>query len=132
MSVSFFDRTYREALSLTRETRDYFNEVEPDERDQAPSRVRLAMSCEGMRVTARLTQVVAWLLIQRAVMEGELTRAEAREQPYRLSGQDVCSHVDAQHEADFPERLRDLLARSLSLYQRIERLDAELDFAAIH
>jgi len=65
--VAFFNSTYKDALSLTREARDYLTHKEPQERRNLPPEIRLTASCEALRVTARLTQVMAWLLVQRAV-----------------------------------------------------------------
>jgi len=126
--VAFFNSTYQDALILTREARDYLTHKEPQERRGLPPEVRLAASCEALRVTARLTQVMAWLLVQRAVHAGEIQREEAASDPYRLSGQEVCEPTDdAAVAEDLPSGLRDLLDRSLSLYQRVARLDALYD-----
>ena len=126
--VAFFNSTYKDALSLTREARDYLTHKEPQERRSLPPEIRLTASCEALRVTARLTQVMAWLLVQRAVHAGEIPREDAAADPYRLSGQEVCEPQDGPAVADeLPKGLRDLLDRSLSLYQRVARLDALYD-----
>ena len=47
-------------------------------REQAqalPRPAALAYAVESMRLTTRLMQIASWLLLQRAVNEGELTRA---------------------------------------------------------
>ena len=122
-SVAFFDRTYEEALSLAREARDYFAQQEPADRNAISPFDQLWESCEAMRLTARLTQTIAWLLVQKAVHAGELTRDEAKDPERRLSGQAICGSILANEEVSLPPRLRDLLERSRSLYARIERLD---------
>ena len=80
-----------------------------------------------MRMTARITQVVAWLLVQRAVHAGEISRAEARKPRYRLSGHKVCQSSGQSVEESLPNHLLGLLERSDQLYQRVARLDAMLD-----
>src|SRR3546814_13020408 len=86
-TVAFFDSTFEEALGLTREARDYLTHVEPRERERMMPNDRMLASCEAMRLTSRLTQVMAWLLVQKAVHAGEMTRDEARAAPHRLGGQ---------------------------------------------
>jgi len=77
-----------------------------------------------MRLTARLTQAMAWLMTQRAVHEGEISRREAADPKWRLSGQAVCREVAECNLVRLPRGLRSLLERSFDLYRRIERLDA--------
>jgi len=126
-SVAFFDNTFEEAMALTREARDYLTFQEKADLAELDPVSRMVASCESMRVTARLTQVVAWLLVQRAVHAGEITREQAKQPQYRLSGREVCADAKPVAEAALPERLSDLLQRSLSLYERVSRLDRMLD-----
>lgn len=125
--VAFFGRTYDEALQLTREARDYVAGRLLDRRGETSPDLRLASSCEEMRVTARMTQVMAWLMIQRAVHEGEITRAEAAQDEHRLAGQEACLADPVVPTETLPARLVDLLERSRELYERVQRLDAMLD-----
>lgn len=121
--VSFFDRTFDEALDLLVEARNYIAT-----RDRADPRagqplLQLVISCETMRLTARLTQIMAWLLVRKAVHAGEMTAAEAVRPEHRLGGQEVCIAQESWGEIALPPRLQDLLDRSLSLYARVARLD---------
>ena len=43
----------------------------------------LAYAAESMRLTTRLMQVASWLLVQRAVREGDMAAEAASEQGYR-------------------------------------------------
>lgn len=122
----FFGRTYDETMTLMVEAKNYLAYVEDRERRRAEVFAGLRMSCEAMRVTSRLTQVMAWLMMQRAVHEGEIDAKTALAEENRLSGADVC--LDQSHSADeaLPNGLRSLLTRSLSLYQRIARLEHQM------
>ncbi len=126
-SVAYFDSTLQEAMTLTREARDYLAYQKKSDLDKLSPVGRMVASCESMRVTARVSQVVAWLLVQKAVHAGEITRDEAAEPQYRLSGHGVCEENEAVAEEALPERLVELLDRSLKLYQRVSRLDAMLE-----
>jgi regulator of CtrA degradation len=126
-TVTYFDSTFDEALALTREARDYLVYQENADLNQLSPVGRMAASCESMRMTARMTQVVAWLLVQKAVHAGDLTREEASQPKYRLAGQEICDDIEPLAVEPLPDRLAELLARSHQMYQRIARLDAMFD-----
>ncbi len=126
-TVTYFDSTFDEALALTREARDYLAYQEKADLAELSPVGRMAASCESMRMTARMTQVVAWLLVQRAVHAGDLTREEATLPKYRLAGQEICDDVEPLAAEPLPERLAELLARSHQMYRRVARLDAMFD-----
>ena len=120
-------RTYDEALALTRELRDYIAHEAPADKAALDHDTQLVASCEEMRVTARMTQVMAWLMLQRAVNDGEIDRDQAAQPDNRLGGQETCLAEPAVDPDHLPDRLADLLARSRSLYERIQRLDLMLE-----
>ena len=73
VETTFFGRTYDEALQLVTEARDYFvNNVGTDRSNGVSIAHRLTYDCETLRLSTRLTQVMAWLFMQRAVHEGEI------------------------------------------------------------
>ncbi|MCH9050964.1 MAG: DUF1465 family protein [Proteobacteria bacterium] len=121
--TAFFNKTYEEALALMVETKEYIEWHESDDGGLLPDLDRLRLSREAMRVTARLTQIMAWLFAQKAVFVGELTLAEAAAEPYTLSGQEVCAPDDADYRRGLPAKMVDLLDRSHHLYVRVSRLD---------
>jgi regulator of CtrA degradation len=119
----YFDRTYRETMTLLLETRDYMRFREPVDRRAMPDDHRLVVNCEALRLTSRLTHIMAWLLIQKAVHAGEITAAEAASEAHRLAGQSVCRTHGALGDISMPPALATLLERSYHLYTRVERLD---------
>ncbi len=130
-TVAFFDSTFEEALALTREARDYLTHIEPAERREMTAADRMVASCETMRLTSRLTQIMAWLMVQKAVHAGEMTREEAAAPEFRLSGKEVCEETTPVLEGtSLQPRLVELLETSHNLYQRVARLDAMQDQAA--
>src|SRR5436305_1480608 len=68
---------YTEAMLLADEARSYFDHSAREERDALDPFTRVGFSCESLKVTTRLMHVIAWLLTQRAVEAGELSRAQA-------------------------------------------------------
>ncbi len=121
--TAFFNKTYEEALALMVEAKEYLEWHERDDGGLLLDLDRLRLSREAMRVTARLTEIMAWLFVQKAVVVGELTRAEAAREPYTLSGQEVCAPDDPDHGHGLPAKMVDLLDRSHRLYVRVSRLD---------
>jgi regulator of CtrA degradation len=117
----FFTKTYDETVGLLEQTRDYLTHAYPLVQAQFTPIQRTHINCEGMRVTARLAQVMAWLLAQRAAFNGEISREEAAGERFRLSEQKICM-AETEGE-DLPQRLRELLDQSRRLYVRVARLD---------
>jgi len=122
---------YDEAMSLLLEARRFVANVDREVADDLTPADQMVVTREAMRLTTRLSHAMAWLLVQRAVHAGELSRLEAASEPYRLSGQTLCLDDSESDHAAVPEALRDLLVRSHWLYLRVARLDAELGPAAI-
>ena len=126
MSTIVITRTYDEAMSLLLEARNYLRHRQSDALGMAAVD-RLKLTREAFRVTSRLTQVMAWLMLRRAVIAGEIADEDARQPERRLAGQDVCL-ADADDLGDWlPAGMGGLLARSRALYERVERLDRMLN-----
>ncbi|MGM0561508.1 MAG: DUF1465 family protein [Pseudomonadota bacterium] len=125
--VSFLDGTYREALSLTREIRDYIAHQWRRDCEALSPVARLNASCESMRLTSRATQIMAWLFVQKALHAGEITHEEACAPERRLADQEICTATHEEDDVVLPDRMMELLQRSRDLYLRIQRLDAQLE-----
>ncbi|WP_343055014.1 DUF1465 family protein [Azospirillum oleiclasticum] len=122
-STFFFNGPYDETMALLIEARNYIAYHESIDQRRLPPHVRLQVSYESMRVTSRLTQVMAWLLAQKAVHAGELTIAQMASEDYALSGGDICADPTGPENEELPNGLRSLLERSHRLYMRVARLD---------
>ena len=122
--TAFFTKTYDEALDLLVAMRDYAAQAEPRDRaDRSPAQ-RVRLSCASLRATARLTQIMAWLLAQKAVHAAEPGAAEllAKSEPLAELAQCMAAEGEAELEG-LPGALRELLGRSHRLYVRVARLD---------
>ena len=78
-----------------------------------------------MRLTTRLMQLASWLLLHRAVKEGEMTLTQANREKTKVK----LTAADPGPEdmiAKLPEQLQDLIARSMSLQVRVRRLDTTI------
>jgi regulator of CtrA degradation len=122
-SSDAFKSMFREGMTLVEEAAAY---LDGPGREQAKCLARaesLAYAAESMRLTTRLMQLASWLLLQRAVNEGELTldQAAMEKRKVKLSQQDSAAAPDI--FARLPETLRDLVCESLRLQARIIHLD---------
>jgi regulator of CtrA degradation len=122
VKTAFFGRTYDEAMGLLVEARNYVAVNELRALPVLSPSDRLMLCCETMRLTTRLTHIMAWLLAQRAVHAGEITLADSAEEPYALGGAKTClTVIEVDQLGD--RWLSTLLDRSHRLYVRVSRLD---------
>lgn len=118
-----FDRTFQEGMDLVEETAGYLDGSGRQESKLLSRSAALAYAAESMRLTTRLMQVASWLLVQRAVREGDMPPESAREERYRLGAEDICRGVTTE---DLPTGLLILLDRSERLYERVRHLDRRM------
>jgi regulator of CtrA degradation len=118
-----FDRTFDEGMALVEETARYLDGKGREEARVLPRKAAMLYAGESMRVTTRLMQAASWLLVQRAVRDGDMERDDAMNDRYRLGSREICLGSCAEDTDPLPRELRDLLVRSDSLYRRIARLD---------
>ena len=121
--TAMFDRTFDEGMALVEETARYLDGKGREEARVLPRKIAMLYAGESMRVTTRLMQAASWLLVQRAVRDGDMERADALHDRYRLGSREICLGACAEDTAPLPPQLNDLLVRSDSLYRRIARLD---------
>ena len=76
-----------------------------------------------MRLTVRITQVMAWCLAQKAIFAGEMTRDAATVGQFALGAQLCLGGGENVNDEWLPNSLRALLAQSHALYVRVLRLD---------
>ena len=119
----FYDRMYEDAVTLTIDVRDYFAARAETDRIFLTQGQKLTFMRESMRVTTRLAQSVAWIMAQRAVLEGEITAEDARDSAYRLENYRVCLAQDDGRLAGLPAEFKVLWWRSQRLFQRVARLE---------
>ena len=119
-----FARTFREGMTLVEETANYLDGEGRDESKKLARDAALSYASASMRLTTQLMQIASWLLVLRAVREGEMTLVEAADEKYRLA--DKPEERGALASEGMPERLFMLIDASDQLYARINRLDSDL------
>ena len=120
---AMFEKTFEEGMSLVEETAKYLDGRGREESRDLPRKIAMLYAGESMRVTTRLMQAASWLLVQRAVHDGDMDAEDAAGDRYRLGSKDICLGGGADGTDQLPSKLQDLLQRSDSIYRRIARLD---------
>jgi regulator of CtrA degradation len=124
-SSELFDRTFQEGMELVEETAAYLDGAGRQDSKLLSRAAALAYAGESMRLTTRLMQVASWLLVQRAVREGDMNPVEACQERYRLA--EPAEDGRPQAPADeLPAGLLQLLDRSARLYERVLHLDRRM------
>jgi regulator of CtrA degradation len=116
---------YDEGMSLVEEASAYFSEQGEIDKENLPPMAKTAFISESMRLTTRLTQMMSWLMLQRAVASGEVSFEEARKSEHRLRPQPREADIDDESRSLLPDALTNLVERSEHLYNRVERLETE-------
>lgn len=121
-----FRLLFREGMDLVEAAAAYLDGAGRAEAKILQRMDALAYAAESMRLTTRLMQLASWLLMQRAVNDGELNLAAAgsERQKVKLSRQGPVA--DAEAYARLPTELRRLSDASLRLQDRLIHLDGAL------
>lgn len=123
MASSGFDALYREGMSLIEEVAAY---LEGD--GKAASRLlsreaAFLYATESMRLTTRLMQLASWLLLQRAVNEGEITAEHARSEKAKVKFHALPQERGGPGWDEMPGKMRDYLAKGDRLFERVMQFD---------
>ncbi|WP_417592374.1 DUF1465 family protein [Parasphingorhabdus sp.] len=123
LTVKLMDALYTEAMVLADEARSYFESGRFKEDSCDDVNLAVSFSCESLKVTTRLMHCIAWLLNQKALHSGELTEGEAWNHDRALG---YAPATDQPMVDRFPEEARQIIVASEELFQRLQRLSAQL------
>ena len=135
LAPDLIDAIYVEALLLADEARAWFDRYrsglpafvgngESDPLSDWAARndptMRIALSCESLRLTTRLMHIIAWLLQQRALAAGEIPGLDLSDPANRLGASPDC---DLEMLDALPAPVGILVRSSLALYERVAALE---------
>src|SRR5215471_7869047 len=106
-----FASLFRDGMALVEETASYLDGSGRSESKRLERSAALVYATESMRLTTRLMQLASWLLLHRAVKEGEMTLAQAHEEKSKVRVAS-CDPGDAKSIELLPAKLQDLKARA--------------------
>src|SRR5216683_2985474 len=123
-SQAFAD-LFRDGMALVEETAAYLDGPGRQESKKLERSGALAYATESMRLTTRLMQLASWLLLHRAVKEGEMTLTQANREKTKVK-LSAADPGPADMIEKLPQQLQDLIARSMTLQTKVRRLDTTI------
>jgi regulator of CtrA degradation len=120
-----FTNLFRDGMALVEETAAYLDGPGRKESKALGRSAAMVYATESMRLTTRLMQLASWLLLHRAVKEGEMSLSQVNQEKTKVK-------LSAGHPTDpdaldvLPQALNDLIERSHKLTEQVRRLDATM------
>lgn len=124
-SSQAFSALFREGMTLVEETAAYLDGPGRKESKALARSAALAYATESMRLTTRLMQLASWLLLHRAVKEGEMSLAQVNQEKTKVKLSSLQT-ADPETLKLLPETLVALIDRSRTLSDSVRRLDATI------
>jgi regulator of CtrA degradation len=118
-----FKELFRDGMGLVEETAAYLDGPGREESRSLERGPALAYATESMRLTTRLMQLASWLLLQRAVNEGELTQEQAAQEKSKVRLSSVGAPTPLSVIEELPEALGLLIGKAMRLQERIVHID---------
>src|ERR1700753_4335692 len=113
-SSQVFADLFRDGMALVEETASYLDGPGRQESKKLDRSAALSYATESMRLTTRLMQLASWLLLHRAVKEGEMSLAQANKEKSKVKLA-ASESGDEKSMALLPVKLRGLIDRSVKL-----------------
>jgi regulator of CtrA degradation len=120
-----FAALFSDGMALVEETATYLDGPGRKESKSLARSAALTYATESMRLTTRLMQLASWLLLHRAVREGEMSFAQVNQEKTKVK-LSVGEPTDPDAVKLLPKTLAGLIARSRVLQDRVVRLDAAI------
>jgi regulator of CtrA degradation len=118
-----FTALYREGMALIEEVAAYLDGDGRAQSRSLPREASFVYATESMRLTTRLMQLASWLLLQRAVNEGELTPENARLEKEKVKFSATPTERGGPGYSSLPDRLVDYIAQGDRLFDRVQQFD---------
>src|SRR5690242_19189488 len=121
-----FDHIFKEGMALVERTASYLDGPGRKEAKTLTGTAGVLYATESMRLTTRLLDLASWLLIRKALREGEITEDEAQKKRRRVKLQAFGRPSHVTGFARLPQGLKNLIEESFTLHDRISQLDRAL------
>ncbi|MGV8831359.1 MAG: DUF1465 family protein [Devosia sp.] len=118
-----FDLLYREGMTLIEDVASYLDGDGRGDSRILSREASLLYATESMRLTTRLMQLASWLLLQRAVNEGEITKENARSEKEKVKFSATPSQRGGPGYEQLPDVLRDYIDKGDRLFDRVMQFD---------
>jgi regulator of CtrA degradation len=118
-----FELLYREGMALIEDVAAYLDGAGRIESRTLPREASFCYATESMRLTTRLMQLASWLLLQRAVNEGELTAETARTEKEKVKFSATPTERGGPGFDELPPTLLRFIDKGDRLFDRVQQFD---------
>lgn len=119
-----FKTLYAEGMGLIESVASYLDADGRNQSRDLPREASLLYASESMRLTTRLMQLASWMLLQRAVNEGEITAEHARGEKSKVKFSAEAARHGGPGWDELPQDFRDYVEKGDRLFVRIKQIDA--------
>jgi len=121
-----FDAIFRDGMELVERTASYLDGQGRKESRPLKPPISVVYATESMRLTTRLLELASWLLVQRGLRDGEISREEALQKREQLKLRTFGRSQSIKFFDQLPQGLQDLIGESVGLMERILVIDQGL------
>ena len=118
-----FDSLYKEGMALIEDVASYLDGDGRTDSRLLSREASFVYATESMRLTTRLMQLASWLLLQRAVNEGEITKENARAEKEKVRFSATPSERGGPGLEQLPPILRSYIDQGDRLFARVMQFD---------
>jgi regulator of CtrA degradation len=123
VSSSGFEALYREGMALIEQVAAYLDGPGLEDSLLLARESAYVYATESMRLTTRLMQLASWLLLQRAVNEGEISAENARVEKEKVKFSATPAERGGPGYEGLPVAFRDFMAKGDRLFERVLQYD---------
>lgn len=116
------DKTYREAMDLLNEARRFVSFHQASANDNGDSFDRFVITSKTSCLVSHLTNVMSWILWQKAANAGEVSASKACRMGDKHLKPEIFNHPANLFDVDLPPTLERLIGRAGMLHARVNRL----------
>ena len=118
-----FEALYREGMTLIEDVATYLDGEGRGDSRILSREASFVYATESMRLTTRLMQLASWLLLQRAVNEGEITKENARAEKEKVKFSATPSERGGPGYDQLPAQLRAFIDKGDRLFDKVMQFD---------
>jgi regulator of CtrA degradation len=121
-----FEAIYKDGMTLVERTANYLDGVGRKEAKALQPPLTLTYATESMRLTTRLLELASWLMVHRALKDGEIDQKQADARRRRVKLSPIGRQMHTKGFDALPAGLRELVDLSFVLNDRIIKIDQSM------
>ncbi|WP_412058931.1 DUF1465 family protein [Bartonella sp. DGB2] len=118
-----FNRLYQQAMHLIEETAAYVDGAGKDASLMLAAPVANLYARETMYLSARLMQLAAWFILERAAKEQEMKPSQISKEREKIRLQTPAFHCDSPHWPALPTKFHALVEATRALEERVALIE---------